>query len=210
MNSHDPIFFAPPPTEIPDYVWSPRYDRPCYIPGRPTKQPKDIGVRIPHPDAETALQAAKRACRKKPGRWFGRSTSGSGQMAFLVYESSKVIERQVVAQITEIANLSIFIRAFVVSSAGKAFRRLADIIDESVIAFVLGRNLVNFKRSRISNYIHRPVWSGMPVAALPYSVWSIVYLIAAYQSLSQINALLHTFFMVAERCSDEGDGSVPQ
>ena len=84
-------------------------------------------------------------------------------------------------------------------SAGKPFRRLADIFDESVFAFVLGRNLVNFKRSRISNYIHHLVWSWLPIVASPYSVWSIVYLIAAYQSLSQIDRMLHTFFMPIDR-----------
>ena len=41
MNPHEPIFVAPPITEIPDYVWLPRYDRPSWIPGRPVKKPKD-------------------------------------------------------------------------------------------------------------------------------------------------------------------------
>ena len=95
----------------------------------------------------------------------------------------------------EIAHLSIFIRTFVTPSAGKVSRSPADIFDESVIAFVLAGNLVNFKQSRISNYIHHPVWRVLPVVASPYSVWSIVYLIAAYQSLLQINAILHTFFV---------------
>ena len=31
--------------------------------------------------------------------------------------------------------------------------------------------------------------------ALPYPVWSIVYLNTAYQSLSQINEMLHTFLL---------------
>lgn len=81
------------------------------------------------------------------------------------------------------------------SSTGKAFRSLADIFDESVFAFVLAGNLVNFKCPRISSYIHHPVWSGLPLVASPYSVWSIVYLDMAYQSLLQINGMLHTFFM---------------
>ena len=96
---------------------------------------------------------------------------------------------------TDIACFSIFIRTFVMPSARNPFRSLADIFDESVFAFVLAGNLVNFKQSRISNYIHHPVWSWLPLVASPYSVWSIVYLIAAYQSLLQINAVLHTFFM---------------
>lgn len=96
---------------------------------------------------------------------------------------------------TDIARFSIFIRTFVMPSAGKPFRPLADIFDESVLAFVLAGNLVNFKRPRISNYIHHLVWSWLPSGASSYSVWSIVYLDTAYQSLLQINALLHTFFM---------------
>ena len=80
-------------------------------------------------------------------------------------------------------------------TAGKRSRYLADIFDESVIAFVLAGNLVNFKQSRISKYTHHLVWRVLPVVAIPYSVWSIVYLIAAYQSLLQINAVLHTFFL---------------
>ena len=98
MNPHEPIFVAPPITEIPDYVWSPRYDRPSWIPGRPVKKPKDTSRRIPHPDAETALKAAKKACREKAGRWFGRVPEDSGPIAFLVYEDSKVVERHVVCR----------------------------------------------------------------------------------------------------------------
>lgn len=98
MTPHDPFIIAPPPTEVPDYVWSPRYDRQCYLPGRPSKKQKDTSRRISHPDAETALQAAKQACRSHPGRWFGRSSAGIGPAAFLVYEGSKVIERHVVGK----------------------------------------------------------------------------------------------------------------
>lgn len=98
MTPQDAYFIAPPPTEVPDYVWSPRYDRPCYLPGRPSKKPKDTGRRISHPNAESALQAAKKACRSHPGRWFGRSSAGTGLAAFLVYEGSKVIERHVVGK----------------------------------------------------------------------------------------------------------------
>ena len=93
MNPHEPIFVAPPITEIPDYVWSPRYDRPSWIPVRPVKKPKDTNKRIPHPDAESALQAAKKACRGNTGRWFGRAPEGP--TVFLVYEGNKVVERHV-------------------------------------------------------------------------------------------------------------------
>ena len=98
MNPHDPIFVAPPPTEIPDYVWSPRYSRPSWIPGRPVKTPKDTSRRIPHPNAETALKAAKKACREKAGRWFGSSPGPSGPIAFCVYEEGKVVERYFVGR----------------------------------------------------------------------------------------------------------------
>ena len=98
MNPHDPIFIAPPITEVPDYVWSPRHDKPAFLPGRPVQKPQDTGRKIPHPDAETALQAAKRACRAHPGRWFGRSSSDNEKTAFLVYEDGKVIERHLVGR----------------------------------------------------------------------------------------------------------------
>ena len=98
MKPECSIPLPPPPTEVPDYVWSRRYDRPCFLPGRPSKQPKATGVMIPHPDAETALKAAKKACREKSGRWFGRAPEGSGPIAFLVYEDSKVVERHIVGK----------------------------------------------------------------------------------------------------------------
>ena len=98
MNSHDPVFIAPPITEVPDYVWAPRYDKPCFLPGRPIRKVKEEGRRISHPDAESALKAAKKACREKSGRWFGRAPEGSGPLAFLVYEDSKVVERHIVGR----------------------------------------------------------------------------------------------------------------
>ena len=98
MNSHDPIIVAPPITEVPDYVWSPRYGRTSYLSGKPVKRPKEEGRRISHPDAESALMAAKRSCRAKPGRWFGHSQSSNENTAFLVYEDGKVVERHVVGR----------------------------------------------------------------------------------------------------------------
>ena len=97
MNSHDPIFFAPPPTEIPDYVWSPRHDRPCYLHGKPVRKPEDAAQIIPHPDAESALQAAKQSCRKHPDRWFGRGTGIKEGVEFWVHEGSKVLERHIIS-----------------------------------------------------------------------------------------------------------------
>jgi len=120
MFTQDPIFVAPPPTEVPDYVWSPRYGRPCMPSGRSLgwsagrsesssagrpkdraqNRPEEAGRRIPHPDAESALRAAKRACIGHPGRWFGCSTKSSTEntteWAFLVYEGIKVVERHTV------------------------------------------------------------------------------------------------------------------
>ena len=98
MNPHEPIFVAPPITEIPDYVWSPHYDRPSCLPGRPIKKPADTSRRITHPDAESALKAAKKACREKPDRWFGRTSSQADGTTFLVYESAKLIELHVVGR----------------------------------------------------------------------------------------------------------------
>lgn len=85
MNSHDSIFSIPPITEVPDYVWSRRYST-----------PKDTARRISHPNAEAALQAAKKACRSCPGRWYGRSSSCADAAEFLVYDGIKVVERHVV------------------------------------------------------------------------------------------------------------------
>ena len=98
MNPHDSIFFAPPITEVPDYVWSRQYDKPCFVPGRPIKNPKDTSRRILHPDAESALHAAKKACRRCPGRWSGRSSSKADAAEFLVYEGIMVVEHHVVGR----------------------------------------------------------------------------------------------------------------
>jgi len=95
MNSYDPIFIAPPLTEVPDYVWLPRYGRSSWLPGRPSKQPKDTAHWISHLDAESALQAAKQSCRMHPGRWFGQSSEGPGPTIFCVYEEGKVVEHHV-------------------------------------------------------------------------------------------------------------------
>ena len=95
MHSHDPFFVAPPITEIPDYVWAPRY---CsYLP--PVRKPVVVDAvrRVFHPSAEAALLAAKRSCRGCPGRWFGGgSPVADEKAAFLVYEGGKVVERHVV------------------------------------------------------------------------------------------------------------------
>ena len=97
MKSEEPI--TPPPiTEIPDYVWSSRYDKPSYLPGRPVKKPQEEGQRISHPNAEAALQAAKRSCRARPWRIFGRTSGTTGPLEFLVYENGKVIERHVIGR----------------------------------------------------------------------------------------------------------------
>ena len=98
MIRADSFPIAPPITEVPDYVWTPRYSRCSYLPGKPVKKEKDTSRRISHPDAETALQAAKRACRAKAGRWFGRSTDASGRLSFLVYADGRVIERHIVGR----------------------------------------------------------------------------------------------------------------
>jgi len=96
MMPADSYPIAPPITEVPDYVWSPSYGRSSWLPGKPSKTPKDMGRLIPHPTAESALQAAKMACRAHSGRWFGRISIGHKNAAFLVYEDGKVIERHTV------------------------------------------------------------------------------------------------------------------
>ncbi len=96
MNLHDPFFDVPPITEVPEYVWSPRYDKPSFVPGRPVKKTEVAGRRLIHSDAESALLAAKRATRGKVGRWYGRTVACGIATEFLVYENNKVIERHVV------------------------------------------------------------------------------------------------------------------
>ena len=91
-----PFGAIPPITEVPDYVWSRQHDKPCYLPGRPVRKPEDTSIRISHPDAESALRAAKCACRGRPGRWFGRGSSDNEKTAFLVYEGGKIVERHFV------------------------------------------------------------------------------------------------------------------
>jgi len=98
MNSHDSIFSIPPITEIPDYVWSRRYDKPAFFSARAVQRPEDTSRKIPHPDAESALKAAKEACRQKAGRWFGSDPEGYGPISFCVYEDGKVVERHIVGR----------------------------------------------------------------------------------------------------------------
>ena len=50
-----------------------------------------------------------------------------------------------------------------------------DIFDESVFAFILIGNLVNFKRTRVGKSLIT-LYGFCALLAYPYSVWSIVYL----------------------------------
>ena len=82
-------WIAPPPTEIPNYVWSKKYDpKPLKI-----KSSKLIEIKVEefyHPSKEVALKAAKMAVRGKPGMYFGSMENGKG---FHVYRNGKVVER---------------------------------------------------------------------------------------------------------------------
>ena len=51
--------------------------------------------RFYHPDAESALLAAKKACRRFPGRWYGRASSRADAPEFHVYEGIKVVESHI-------------------------------------------------------------------------------------------------------------------
>ena len=84
---------APVPSEVPEYVWKHQYDRPCILAGRPSEKPKDTSVKFNHPNVESALKAAKAACRKRPGRRYGSNVVNERDVSFLVYENGKVIER---------------------------------------------------------------------------------------------------------------------
>lgn len=87
---------APPPyTSVPDYVWDRRYAGRGISSKHPAR-PEDSALIIPHPDAESALAAAKQSCRKHPDRWFGRGTGTGGKVEFWVHEGSKVLERHII------------------------------------------------------------------------------------------------------------------
>ena len=68
-----------------DVVWSKRYVRPV-----------EVIRKVPHANAEAALKAAKQACLKHPGFWFGREAGDPRFAAFLVYHHGKVVERHYV------------------------------------------------------------------------------------------------------------------
>lgn len=90
---------SPPPyTSVPDYVWADVRDCSLQFVRMPRKPQERPVPQIPHPDAESALKAAKRACYKHPGRWYGRASAQADGPAFLVYEGGKVIERHVVGK----------------------------------------------------------------------------------------------------------------
>ena len=82
-------WIAPPPTEIPSYVWSKKYDpKPLKI-----ESSKLIEIKIEefyHPSKEVALTAAKMAVRGKSGMYFGSMENGEG---FNVYLNGKVVQR---------------------------------------------------------------------------------------------------------------------
>lgn len=87
---------APPPyTSVPDYVWDRRYAGRDIVSKRAAR-PEDSAQIIPHPDAESALLAAKQSCRQHPSRWFGRGTGTGGKVEFWVHEGSKVLERHTI------------------------------------------------------------------------------------------------------------------
>ena len=77
MTNEMPYYawMAPPPTEIPNYVWSKRYDsKPLKI-----RSSKLIEIKIEefyHPSKEVALKAAKMAVRGKSGMYFGSKVVG--------------------------------------------------------------------------------------------------------------------------------------
>ena len=97
MNPRDSIFYVPPYTSVPDYVGADFRDPYLQFASRPQGKPKDNARVIPHPDAESALKAAKQAAKEKPDRYFGRNTASNGTIAFNVYENGKVAERHVVS-----------------------------------------------------------------------------------------------------------------
>jgi len=80
MTNEMPYYawMVPPPTEIPSYVWSKKYN--------PVEE-------FYHPSKEVALKAAKMAVRGKSGMYFGSMENGKG---FHVYLNGKVVERHMI------------------------------------------------------------------------------------------------------------------
>ena len=82
-------WITPPPAEIPNYVWSKKYDpKPLKI-----KSPKLVEIKIKefyYPSKESTLRAARMAVRGKSGMYFGSMENGKG---FHVYRNGKVVER---------------------------------------------------------------------------------------------------------------------
>ena len=60
-------------------------------------------------------------------------------------------------------------------------------IDESVFAFILGRNLGNFNRIKEEQFTHHLYDIMVHLCINIIWVWGIVYLILVSQNLSQIN-----------------------
>ena len=82
----------PPPTEIPEWVWSKKYDsKPQRI--KSSKLIETIIEEFYHPSKEAALKAAKMAVRRKTGMHFGSMSDGKG---FNVYLDGKVVERHLI------------------------------------------------------------------------------------------------------------------
>ena len=91
MTNEMPYYawMAPPPTEVPGYVWNREYDPKPLKP----KSSKLIEIKVEefyHPSKEVALKAAKMAVRRKSGMYFGSMENEKG---FHVYRNGKVVQR---------------------------------------------------------------------------------------------------------------------
>ena len=60
---------------------------------RQLRPAQDTGLLVTHPDAESALMAAKKACRGKPDRWLASVQTPSGAPCFVIREGGTVVER---------------------------------------------------------------------------------------------------------------------
>ena len=84
----------PPPTEIPEWVWSRKFDsKPQRI--KSSKLIETIIEEFYYPSKEAALKATKMAVKRKPGMHFGSMADGKG---FNVYLNGKVIERHLIQE----------------------------------------------------------------------------------------------------------------
>ena len=96
MINNEPCnaIIPPPPTEIPEWVWSKKFDsKPQRI--KSSKLIETIIEEFYYPSKEAALKATKMAVKRKPEMHFGSMADGKG---FNVYLDGKVVVRHLIQE----------------------------------------------------------------------------------------------------------------